>query len=126
MLGDRGAAATQLVLVFPALILVLLMGIQFALAWHAQHIAQTAASQALAAASTQHGNAGGGQARAREVVSRIGGRVLVAPSVRVTRGAETVHVRVSGGVIAVAPGLDLRAEGTAAGPVDRWTTPGGR
>jgi hypothetical protein len=40
---DRGAATTQLVLVVPLVLLLTLLVVQFALAWHARHIAQYAA-----------------------------------------------------------------------------------
>ncbi|MEV0604271.1 TadE/TadG family type IV pilus assembly protein [Streptomyces sp. NPDC050315] len=118
---DRGAGTTELVIVVPLLMLLLLFIVQFALAAHAQHIAQTAASRALAAARAQDGTASAGDARAAATLRLLGGRVLTRPSVDVRRGAERVAVRIQGEVLAVVPGLHLRVAGHAAGPSERWT-----
>ncbi|WP_329462058.1 TadE/TadG family type IV pilus assembly protein [Streptomyces sp. NBC_01431] len=118
---DRGAATAELVLVVPLLMVLLLCIVQFALAAHAQHIAQTAASRALAAARAQDGSAAAGHARAAATLHLLGGRVLTQPTVNVARGARSVAVEVHGGVLMVVPGLHLSVAGHAAGPSERWT-----
>ncbi|MCC9738525.1 TadE/TadG family type IV pilus assembly protein [Streptomyces sp. MNU89] len=123
--GDRGAASTQLVLVVPALLLLALLAVQFALAWHARHIAQYAAQRALAAARVEDGSAADGRTQARRSLTALGSRVLTAPSVTVDRTTARTTVRVDGAVLAVVPGLNLRASGTASGPTERITTPSG-
>lgn len=120
-LRDRGAATTELVLVVPLLMLLLLCIVQFALALHAQHIAQTAASRALAAARAQDASSGAGGARAAATLRLLGGRVLKHPTVNVSRGAEMVEAHVEGEVAVVVPGLHLRVAGHVAGPRERWT-----
>lgn len=125
--GDRGAASTQLVLVVPALLLIALLVVQFALVWHARHIAQYAAQRALAAARVEHGTTADGRAQARRSLAALGSRVLTGPSVTVERTVTQTTVRVNGQVIRVIPGLTLHASGTASGPTERTTTPtGGR
>ncbi|MFF3517380.1 TadE/TadG family type IV pilus assembly protein [Streptomyces sp. NPDC002573] len=88
--------STQLVLVVPALLLIALLVVQFALVWHARHIAQYAAERALAAARVEHGTAADGQAQARRSLAALGSRVLTSPSVAVERTATQTTVRVSG------------------------------
>ncbi|RFC71135.1 pilus assembly protein [Streptomyces sp. AcE210] len=117
---DRGAVSAELVLVVPLLMTLLLLIVQFALALHAQHIAQTAASRALAAARTQHATAAAGDARAAATLRLLGGRILTHPTVTVSRGAVKVVTHVEGEVVAVVPGLHLRVAGNAAGPTERW------
>ncbi|MBC9718016.1 pilus assembly protein [Streptomyces sp. TRM66268-LWL] len=109
----------------PLLAFLLLLIVQFALAAHAQHIAQTAASRALAAARAQDATAGQGSAEAADTLKLLGGKVLLAPTVHVRRGAQSVAVDVRGDVVAIVPGLDLRVSGHAAGPVEKWTTDAG-
>ncbi|WP_307813704.1 TadE/TadG family type IV pilus assembly protein [Streptomyces sp. N35] len=121
---DRGAVTTQLVLVVPVLMLMVLLIVQFAVAWHAQHIAQSAAARALAAARVEKGGAGAGQERARQTIAALGGRILLSPQVQVRRTATEASVRVEGRVMAVVPGLNLRVSGTAHGPVERFVLPG--
>lgn len=123
--GDRGAVSTQLVLVVPALLLLALLVVQFALVWHARHIAQYAAQRGLAAARVEDGTAADGQAQARQSLTELGSRVLTAPSVSVDRTATETAVRVDGKVIPVVPGLVLHASGTASGPTERITAPTG-
>ncbi|MEV0093714.1 TadE/TadG family type IV pilus assembly protein [Streptomyces sp. NPDC050738] len=122
---DRGSATVQLTLVVPVLLLMLLLIVQFALVWHAQHIAQAAASRALATARTQSGSAAMGQAQGEQTIAALGRRLLSEPSVRVQRTPTTVTVRVRGEAMAVVPGLRLAVAGQAAGPVERVTTPKG-
>lgn len=122
---DRGAATTQLVLVVPAVLLMMLVTVQFALAWHAQHIAQYTAERALAAARVQDATAADGKAQAGNSLAQLGGHVLTSPSVTVHRTAAQVTVTVRGAVMPVVPGLDLHATGVASGVVERLTTPQG-
>ncbi|MFF1736870.1 TadE/TadG family type IV pilus assembly protein [Streptomyces sp. NPDC058247] len=118
--ADRGAASTELVLVVPLLMTLLLLIVQFALAMHAQHIAQTAASRALAAARAQDSTAAAGNARAVATLRLLGGAVLKHPTVKVSRSTESVVTHVEGEVVAVVPGLHLRVSGNAAGPTEKW------
>lgn len=118
---QRGAVAVQLVVLVPVLLLILLTIVQFALVQHAHHIAQSAAARALAAARAQNGTPADGDARARQILAAVGGDVLTAPAITVTRTADRVRVEVTGTVIAVIPGTTLRVRAVAAGPVDRWT-----
>ncbi|WP_435208510.1 TadE/TadG family type IV pilus assembly protein [Streptomyces sp. bgisy034] len=122
---DRGAATTQLVLVVPAVLLMMMLIVQFALAWHAQHIAQYTAERALAAARVKNATAADGQAQAESSLAQLGGSVLGSPSVTVRRTAAQATVTVRGAVMPVVPGLDLHATGVASGAVERLTTPQG-
>ncbi|TXC95240.1 TadE/TadG family type IV pilus assembly protein [Streptomyces sp. ISID311] len=122
---DRGAASTQLVLVLPGLLLLALLIVQFALVWHARHIAQFAAQRALATARAEEATAADGRAQARRSLAALGSRILAAPSVAVDRTTAQTTVRVGGTVMAVVPGLTLHASGTASGPTEKITTPAG-
>lgn len=123
--GDRGSASTQLVLVVPALLLSMLLVVQFALFWHACHIAQYAARRALAAARAEDGTTEAGRTQARRSLAALGGRVFIARSVTVARTSNQVTVQVGGTVTRVlpVPGLVLHASGTASGPTEKVTTP---
>ncbi|MFI2030544.1 TadE/TadG family type IV pilus assembly protein [Streptomyces buecherae] len=125
--ADSGSASVQLVIVVPLLLLVALLAVQFALAWHARHIAQYAAQRALAAARAQDGTAADAHARARGSLDALGSRVLIAPKVVAERTTKQTTVRIEGTVMRVlpVPGLVLTASGTASGPTERVTTPTG-
>jgi Flp pilus assembly protein TadG len=116
---DAGAGAVELVIVTPLLMLLVLGVIQFALAEQAQHVAQAAATQALAAARVQDGTAAAGQAQAGTVLSQLGGS-LTGPAVTVTRTATQARVTVTGGVESLIPGVRLHVRATVTGPAEEW------
>ena len=118
--GDAGAGAAELVIVTPLLMLLILGVIQFALAEQAQHAAQAAASQALAATRVQDGTVPAGQAQAATVLAQEGGS-LTAPAVSITRTATRATVTVTGGAENLIPGIHLHVSATVAGPVEEWT-----
>lgn len=120
--SDRGAASTQLVLATPLLMLLLLFAVQAALAWHARHLAQTAASQGLTAARVHGGTGDAGTRAATDTLRQTAGRVLHTTSVAAHRTSTEASVEVHGHVLALVPGLDWTVSGHAAGPVERFTT----
>lgn len=105
------------------MLLLALVVVQFALAWHAQHIAQYAAQDALAATRVEDGTAADGRARARGELASLAHRILSQPSVTVQRTAARASVRVDGTALPVVPGLHLHVAGHASGAVERLTTP---
>jgi hypothetical protein len=118
--------AAETVITVPLLLLLLLLIVQFALAEHAQHIAQTAASRALADARAQGSSAGSGRSRAQHTLAALGSAVLLHPRITLTRGAESAAVQVSGEVQQVIPGLHLQVTGHADGAIERWSVEDGR
>lgn len=124
--GDRGAVTAQLVVVVPMLLILALMVVQVALAWHARHIAQYATETALAAARVKDGSASDGRAQGRRSLAQLGSQVLTSPSVTVRRTSTHVTAHVKGVVMPVLPGLHLTTTGTASGAVERITTPTGQ
>jgi hypothetical protein len=81
-----------LVVLVPVMLLVLLLGIQAALWFHAANVATAAASQGAAAASVPGGTSSTGASTARRTVLELGGRLASEPGAVVT--AETVWVAV--------------------------------
>jgi TadE-like protein len=121
--AEAGSVSVELVVATPLLLLLILLITQFAVWWHANHIAQAAAAQALAAARAQDATAARGEDEAALVVSEAGRGVLRHPRVVVTRTGTRVHVRIDARAEPVVPGLSLPVHAVADGPVDRWTVP---
>ena len=117
--AQRGAGAAEIVIVTPLLLLLVLLVIQFAIAEQAEHVAQAAATQALAAARVQDGSTAAGQAQADAVLAQLGGS-LGSPSVTVTRTATQTTVTVSGTAATLIPGVRLHVHATVTGPVEEW------
>jgi Flp pilus assembly protein TadG len=120
---DRGAVAAETVIATPLLLLLLWLIVQFALAWHAQHIVQTAASRALAITRAQGSSAAAGRAQAAATLNALGHSVLCDPQVTVARTDRTVTIDVRGWVEPVVPGFHLPISAHDEGAIDRWSTP---
>lgn len=103
----------------------MLLSVQVALAWHAQHIAQTAASRGLADARALDGTRTTGTRAGHATLRTTGGSVMHTPRIEVTRSRTVASVRVEGRVLPVIPGLDLAVRGHAIGPVERFLLPQG-
>ncbi|MFD2486735.1 TadE/TadG family type IV pilus assembly protein [Amycolatopsis albidoflavus] len=118
--GDRGEATVELVVATPLLLLTLLAIIQFAVWSHATHVAQAAASQALATARAQHGTAAAGRAAGQRLLADLAAGPLRDPGLAVSRGADSASASVRGEAAAVLPGVHLPVHAEAAGPVERF------
>ena len=118
--GDAGAATTEVVLVTPVLLLLVMFVIQFGLWYHAQHVAQAAADEGARAAKVENANEEDGIASANAFLDQSSRSLIGARSVQATRSSEVVTVTVSGQVASVVPGLDLTVSAKATDPVERF------
>ena len=124
--GERGAATAETVVVIPAVLLLVLLIVQFAVWQHAVHVARAAAEQALAAARVQDGTAEDGRAAAEQLLDRTGRGPLVAAVISVDRGAVTVTVTVDATAEQVVPGLRLPVHARVVGAAEPAPPPGTR
>lgn len=91
---ERGAAATELAVLMPVLIMLVLIPVQVGLWWHAKQAAETAADEALDAAQVENATAADGQAGAMAILGQAGNLENVV--INVDRAGEIVSVTVSG------------------------------
>ena len=121
--SERGAASTQLVLVTPVLILMVMLTIQFGLWYHGSHVAIAAAQEGARAARLEGGSATAGEERARAFLGALGREVVGEAQVVATRGDEVARVEVSGLSVAVVPGLRLPIHAVSEATVERFRPP---
>ena len=120
---DGGYSVVEVVITFPVLMLLVMGVVQFALFWHARHVAEAAAQDGLRGARGYSSTAELGQRDALSYLAQVAPRLLTAPSVDVQRTPTTVTVRVHAGVLSIVP-LGLDVDETAVGPVERFVGPG--
>jgi Flp pilus assembly protein TadG len=120
---DRGAASIELALITPVLLLVVLLLVQGALAYHARNALQAAAQEGARAARAEGGTATEGEQRALAYLSSVAPRLVEAPAATVSRTSQSARVTVTGRVVAVVPFLKLRIEATSDAPVERFRAP---
>lgn len=115
---DRGAAATELAVLMPVLIVLVLIPVQVGLWWHANQAAETAADEALDAAQVEFATAADGQAGARAILGQAGNLENVV--IDVDRSGTTVNVSVSGNLgFSLFPG-PWSVTAHAEGPIERF------
>ncbi|MEW1913825.1 TadE/TadG family type IV pilus assembly protein [Kitasatospora sp. NPDC085895] len=119
---DTGDANLQMLICFPAALLLLLMVVQAGCIYLAKQAAQTAAREGIAAARGYGAGPDAGVDRARQVADRFSG-TLNSPQIS-TSGSSATQARIT--VRAKAPALlgwQPTVTESASGPVERWTTP---
>ncbi len=93
--ADRGEATTQMVILTPILALLVFLGVQAAVYFHAANVATATASQAAAAASSPGAGSGTALAVAAHTIDDLGGHLVQAPHVSISNGYVSVSVEVA-------------------------------
>ncbi|MEU2514517.1 TadE/TadG family type IV pilus assembly protein [Streptomyces syringium] len=119
---DRGALSLELMMVFPAVLLLVMLAVHVGLWWHARNVALAAAQQGVERARVRGASIGAGTAEAQSFVGRAGGSISGA-QVSGSRGGQTVRIEVSGHVDTLIPGLKLPVSQHAEAATERITQP---
>jgi Flp pilus assembly protein TadG len=111
-------ATIQLAVLAPALLLWLMLIVQYGLWWHAKQMANAAAAEAVDVAQVPGGTAEAGEASARSYLRKAGnlGNVVVA----VERSTDTVTVEVRGSAPQLVPILSWSVVTRSQAPVERF------
>jgi membrane-associated protease RseP (regulator of RpoE activity) len=108
----------QVAILFPAVLLWLMLIVQYGLWWHAKQVANAAAAEAIDAAQAPDGTEGDGTRAARRFVDGSGN--LADVTVTVTRGPEEVSAEVWGQAPQLIPGFSWSVTSRSHGPVERF------
>jgi Flp pilus assembly protein TadG len=115
---EQGLTSTELAVIMPILIALVLVPFQVALWWHARQVADGAAREAVDAAQVATATDDDGIRAAEWFLDAAGN--LTEPEVTVTRTAETVTVEITGRAPRLIPGFDWQVTSRAVGPVERF------
>ncbi|OIQ82808.1 TadE-like protein [mine drainage metagenome] len=123
---DAGSVSVEIAILFPVLLALIVGIVQYGLWFHASSLALAAAQEGVSAARVYSADPGSGPARAREFLVTHGAGTLTDVTVAATTpGAGQVEVQVTGRSLSLVPGVPgLVVTQSAAGPVERFTTPG--
>jgi Flp pilus assembly protein TadG len=116
-------ATTVTVLVIPAVMFCVLLAVQFALVYHARHVATAAAQDAVWTATAQHGTTDDARRVATELIDSNAHGLLDHPTITVTPDGDRVRVEITADVVALVPGTAMRITATADTPTERFTQP---
>lgn len=115
---DRGEATTQLVVLTPLLILLVFLGIQTAIYFHAANVAAAAASQGAAAGAPLGADRGDAAQAAERTIDELQGHVVGAPAVSTGDGFVEVTVEIE--VPRIVPFFPRSVRRTVIEPVERF------
>ncbi|MFH5208097.1 TadE/TadG family type IV pilus assembly protein [Antrihabitans spumae] len=121
--AQRGNTIAFAILI-PLAIIMLFLGVQGALYYHARSVAVAAAEEALKQSASQYGNPAAGTAAGYAFIAQAGGTTLQAPAVAVTRGPRNSTVSITGKSISLLWFWHPTVHIDMAKPVERITTPG--
>lgn len=116
--GEQGLTSTELAVLMPVMIALVLVPFQVALWWHAHQIADAAAREAVDAAQIADATEEDGMRAAEWFLDAAGN--ITDPVVTVTRTADTVSVEVTGRAPRLVPGFDWHVVAHATGPIERF------
>jgi hypothetical protein len=98
---DRGSATSELVILTPILILLILLVVQMSIYFHASHVASAAAAEGATAGAGVSPDEGRAEIVAAEFVQQLGGEVSQPPHASIE--SEMMRVRVSLTIPAIVP-----------------------
>lgn len=113
-----GSGTTELVLLMPLVLLLIMLSVQFGLWLHARQVAAAAAQEGLVAAQVELGSSDAGRERAATFLAGLGG--LRDVSIDAWRDETTARLEVRGVTPAVIPGMAIPVTAVAEGPVERF------
>lgn len=115
---ESGMTSTELAVLMPVVIALILVPFQVGLWWHAKQIADAATREAVDAAQVEDATEADGVAAAHRFLDAAGN--LTEVTVTVTRAADTVTVEVNGRAPRLIPGLDWQVTARAVGSIERF------
>ncbi len=118
--GQDGSSTTELVLLMPVVLLLVMLVVQFGLWMHARQVVLSAAQEALSVAQQLDATSDAGRSRAEEFLAQAGG--VRDAAVVVDREPATATASVTGTTPAVVPGLSLGVSAVVEGPVERFVS----
>ena len=98
---DRGSATSELVILTPLLVLLILLVVQMSIYFHASQVASAAASEGAAVGAGAVPDEGRAEIAATEFVRQLGGTITQPP--RASIDSELMKVRVSVTIPAIVP-----------------------
>jgi hypothetical protein len=114
--GEQGQ--TELVIVFPAAMLLILLVLQGALWFVSRSIASDAAQDGARSAAVVGGTAAAGAAVARNDLAQLAGPMLSVTEVSAARTMSHAEVTVTGRAESILPGFSLSVSATATEPTE--------
>ncbi len=116
--GDTGMTTSQVAILFPAVLLWLMLIVQYGLWWHAKQVANAAAAEAVDVVQIPTASTASGETAARDFLAQSGNLTDIAVTVKRTPALVTVEV--TGRAPRLVPGFSWSVTARSQGPVERF------
>lgn len=116
--GEDGVTSVQLAILMPAVLVWIMLIVQYGLWAHAKQVATAAAAEGVDIGQVADATASDAEEAARAFITQAGN--LTQTAVSVDRSAANVTVRVSGRAPQLVPGVAWSVAAVAASPVERF------
>lgn len=120
MAREDGSVSAEMVVAAPALMLLILLAVQFGLWYHASNVARSAAQEGARAARLEGATAADGEDETLRFLKELGANVIGDPKVTASRDASAARVEVQGTAAGVIPGVRLPVRAVAQSPVEEF------
>lgn len=117
---EAGSVSAEVAVTAPALMILILLAVQFGLWYHASNVARAAAQEGVRAARVEGATAADGKAEAQRFLAETGSKVVDSSDVASTRDASSARVEVRGTVAGVLPGIHLPVRAVVQSPVEAF------
>jgi TadE-like protein len=121
---NLGSATVEMVLLVPAMMIIFLVIIQFALWAHAAQVTQLAASEGDRVARSQGGGMVAGLAQAEALAREPNSGLTTADFNGDMLPGDLVRITVSGSAVSIIPGLSLPVSAAQSGPIQEFRQSG--
>lgn len=118
--GEEGEAVIETVILFPALVLAIMVVIQFALWYTSQELVRAAADEGVRVARQEQASGQEGADRANRFLSQYASPMAVGMSVTADKTDTSARVTVDGSLVAIVPFLNLPLHAAVESPVERF------
>ena len=120
MRGEAGVTSTEIAIVMPVMLIVVMLVFQVALFWHAKQAADTAAEEAVDAAQVATATDADGYAGADTILSQAGNLRDVQVSITRDLASGVVTATVTGRAPSIIPIGSWRVSAQAQGSIERF------
>ena len=118
--AEDGSVSAEVALAAPALMILILLAVQFGLWYHASNVARAAAQEGARAARVEGATAADGEQEALRFLAEAGAKVVGSSHVTAVRDASSTRVEVQGTAAGVIPGLHLPVRAVSQSPVEAF------
>lgn len=118
--GDAGVVSTEVAVIMPALIIVIMMVFQVGMFWHAKQAADVAAEEAVEAAQVATATEADGYSGAASILGQAGNLRNATVTVNRDEAAGTVTVTITGNAPAIIPFGSWGVTSQAQGSIERF------